>query len=118
VSKPDVLSRPFPTRLNVKFLLFLSGKNERNWELVQHEEQLEEEENNALCNYLVPVPPDFSFVWGSDSGLCRIRTFQNNAPDLPTNELRTNSNCGPVERQGAGAAAAAMIPPRRGIKMS
>jgi len=33
VSKPDVLSRPFPTWLSVKFLLFLSGKNGRNWEL-------------------------------------------------------------------------------------
>jgi hypothetical protein len=36
MTQDDVLSRPFPTRLNVKFLLFLPGKNERNWELVQH----------------------------------------------------------------------------------
>jgi hypothetical protein len=33
----------------------------------REEEQLEEEENNALCSYLVPVPSVFSFVRGSFS---------------------------------------------------
>jgi hypothetical protein len=71
----------------------------------------QEEENNTLCNYLVPIPSVLLFVRGVTDPAGRKTTRQNNAPDLPTKSLRTNSYR-PVGL--AGTAAVDIVPPSCG----